>query len=294
MAGMTATWTDPTGAVWPLTDTDPNVGMFTPGGPAGWMGIKYEIVTDPLPRGGESLRFIRAQAGRLTWPLHINGDNASGEVSSIRFQDRWRAIRRAFTMTLHRSTPGVLRVTWADGTVREIDCYYEEGFGGAGGENHIYANPVLTLYCPDGYWRDPVQIVESRSFQVGASFLAPFPTVSQGQVLGSSTIDNPGDVDAWPTWTITGPADVVTATNLTTGHSFMVSKSISAGQLIIITTDRPTVRGPLAENLISTLNLPDAYLWPLQPGLNSVDFAVAGAGTGTAIQLAFNARYEGA
>lgn len=290
---MTATWIDPTGTEWPLTTTDLDVGWFTRPGPAGWGAVKYEVVTDPMPRGGETVRFIRSQAGRITWPLHVHGETYEGDLSRMLFVDRMRTIKRAIMMTVHRNKPGTLRVA-RGGTVREIDCYYEDGFGGEAGEDDLSANPVITFYCPDGYWRDPVAIVENRDFAAGVSFLAPFLTVSQGQVLGNSVITNPGDVDAWPVWTITGPADVVTAQNLTTGYQFVLTKTIAAGEMIIITTDRPTVHGPLGENLVGSLNLPDAYLWPLIPDNNEVNFNVSGAAAGTKIQLSFNPRYEGA
>jgi hypothetical protein len=113
-------------------------------------------------------------------------------------------------------------------------------------------------------------------------------------VLGITPIDNPGEVDAWPVWTITGPATVITATNVSTGQSFVLTKTLAAGELVTITTQRPTVRGPLGENLVNALNWPSCYLWPLIPGTNQVNFAVAGASTGTAIELSFYPRWAGA
>lgn len=290
----TLTWIDPTGVEWPLNDRDPAVGWFTRPGPAGWGGVQYEFVADQLPRGGASVRFIRALPGRITWPLHVHGEDYYGDISHARYLDRRDTIKRAITMTAHRNMAGQLKVTRPDGNARVIDCFYEAGFGGEAGEDHTSSNPTLTLYAPDGYWRAADPIITTRAFAAGQSFFSPFPFVSPGNVLGDTVITNPGDVTAWPVWTITGPAEVVTAVNNTTGQKFTVTTSLGTGEMVIITTDRPTVRGPLGQNLIGALNLPDAYLWPLLPDDNSVNFSVAGAGAGTSIELKFYPRFEGA
>jgi hypothetical protein len=286
---MYATFTDPEGVVWELTSTVPESGWFTTFGIAGWGARPYEFTTDPLPRGGESVRFIRAQAARFTWPLHVWGE------THVEFVQRYREVRRAIMMTVHRRTPGVLRVARPDGTAREIEVYYEDGFGGEPGEHWLYANPVLTLYAPDGYWRDTTAThIENAYVGVVTPYLDPFPTVSSAQVLGETTLDNPGEVDAWPEWTITGPMTSLHATNTTTGHEFTLTYTLTAGQQITITTLRPTVRGPADVNLIGSLDWPASYLWPLAPGTNEVEFDVAGAGSGSKIELDFYPRYEGA
>jgi hypothetical protein len=286
---MTATWTDPLGTVWPLTTDDGTVGWFTRPGVGGWGATSYQLTTDPLARGGDMLRNIRAEPARITWPLHVYGDTHQGFVANL------RTIKRAFTSTVHRGVPGTLRVTRPNGTSREIDGYYEDGFGGEGGdEDWLWANPVITLMCPDGYWRDIDPVVESRAYSAGASFLNPYPTVTSAQILGVTTITNAGDVDAWPDWTITGPASVVTAINNTTGESFVLSKALAAGETVVVTTMQPSVRGPIGENLVNALNWPGAVLWGLVPGDNNVSFSVAGASTGTSIVMSYHPRYEGA
>lgn len=285
---MYATWTDPLGTVWPLTDIAPERGFFTTFGVAGWGAAPYEIVTDPMARGGESVRHIRAQPARLTWPLHVWGETHQ------QFVDRIRAIRKAIMMTVHRGIPGTITVQRPDGSARYIEAFYEDGFGGEGGEHWLSANPVLTMFCPDGSWRDVDQVVERRTFGTPVSFFSPFLTVSESQVIGATTINNPGDMTAWPTWTITGPCTSVTATNNSTEQSFVLTHTLIAGATATITTDRPMVRGSAGENIADKLNWPAAYLWGLLPDANDIQFVVAGGSTGTAIELAFHPRYEGA
>jgi hypothetical protein len=285
---MYATFTDPEGAVYELTNTAEEQGWFTTFGPAGWGARPYQYVLDPLPRGGSAVRFVRAEPARLTWPLHIHGD------THMQWLERYRAIKRAFLMTAHRSTPGVLTVARPDASARSIDVFYEDGFGGQAGENWLFANPVLTLLAPEGFWRDTVLTSEYREFSVGTPYLSPYRTVSSSQVLGATTVTNPGEVTAWPQWLVTGPAAAVTGTNLTTGQTFTLTYTLTAGQSLTITTLQPTATGPSGQNIIGGLNWPTAQLWPLMPGDNDIEFNVDGSGVGTSITLSYYPRYEGA
>lgn len=286
---MRATWIDPDGREWELTGPHEVHGWFTRQQIAGWGATPRTFVTDPLARGGVSVRHIRTEHRRITWPLHIYGDTPD------EFIDRYRSLMRAFLLTAQRGQPGILRIGRGDGSRREIEAFCEDGWGGEPGENWHSANPVLTLLCPDGFWRDPEPQLVQRTYQSGgAPFLSPFIKVSSGQVLGVTDIVNPGDVDGWPVWTITGPGGAVTATNVTTGAEFTITFPLGVGEQIVIdtSTTRPTVRGPAGQNLVGALNWPGADLWPLAPGVNSVNFVVDGAAAGTTIEMRYRPRYE--
>lgn len=285
----TAVWTDPTGVNWTLTDSDPDgPGWFTVPGPSGWNATTYEIVTDPLPRGGESVRFIRAKAGRLLWPMYIYGD------THLAYLENLRRIKRAFTMTVHRRLPATLTVTRPDSASRTIQCYYESGLEGEAGEGWLSSKDVITLFCPDGYWQDSQQHTTTWSYLTGTSYFDPFPQVSESLSFGETQIDNVGDVDAWPTWTLTGPMSAVSATNVSTGYQWTLTYALAAGEQVTITTVQPTVRGPIGQNLVGYLDWPDTYLWSLAPGTNNLVINVSGGGIGSSVQLAYYARYEGA
>ena len=64
VGSLEATWTDPDGNVWQLTNPGDEIGWFTTAGLAGWGATPIEIITDPLARGGEEVRFIRAHPRR--------------------------------------------------------------------------------------------------------------------------------------------------------------------------------------------------------------------------------------
>jgi hypothetical protein len=278
-----AVWIAPDDTEWYLTsDTELH---FTLDAVTGWGAAPIQIVADAHPRGGTRVRHIQPQHRIITWPLRVRAD------THVELVHGWRDIARAFTMT-RRLGPGRLRVMRPDGDAREILAYYQAGFDGEPGQGITYDTAVLSLYCEDPYWRavDPL----STPYEYGGtpvSYLNPYVTVSPSSVLGETTAYNPGDVEAWPEWTIVGPASGLTATNNSTGESFTLTAALAAGETATITTDPPTVRGP-SGNWTENLNWPGAVLWGLQPGLNDVDFAVSGAAAGTQIILSYTPRYE--
>jgi Phage tail protein len=286
-----AWWIDPSGTVWQLTT--PDSGYYTTDGVKGIGAAPIALTADPAPRGGASVRHIQPGPRLITWPLYVWGDNHSD------FLDRWRSLARAFTDT-SRKGPGSLVIARPDGTQRVIDAYYSDGFdnSGSAGSAVRWDTAVLTLFCEDPYWRDPDPTRVLRAADTPVSFLSPFMTVSSGATLGDSTIDNPGEVDAWPTWTITGPASLIVATNNTTGESWTLDPTaasgdtLAGGDTVTLSTDPPAITGPDGSSWVGGINWPGAVLWPLISGTNEVTFAVSGSGASTAIEILFYPRYE--
>jgi hypothetical protein len=313
-------WIDPDGTEWALSNTSENLGWFTLMGPSGWGAAPVEITTDVLPRGGESVRAIASKPATLQWPLEIFGKNHD------EFVERYRKISRAFTLTTRRQSPGILKVQRPSGEVRWIEAFYSEGLGGEAEQNHLFARPVITLFCPDGKWRAADPIIINRSFTPTSTgggsptvvtFFDPYLSVTSSQVVGTpgeelpndggggtgddpaslTAITNPGDTDAWPVWTITGPLTQLRAWNATLGSRFALTYPLGEQQTITITTERPTVRGPGDANLsryIDWFNVAGTELFPLTDGLNIVGLEVDGAGTSTKVRLSFTPRYDNA
>ena len=287
-----AVYLDPRGGVWPLTD--PAAGWFTPSGAVAGLGAApVELATDAHPRGGARLRHVQPQARDITWGLHVWGDTHD-ELTG-----RWRTLARAFTDTL-RYGPGAVEIARPDGDRRQIAVYYRGGFE-SDGDMRLDASAAISLWCEDPYWTDPVPITEHRAHTGGnVSFFTNFFQLSSGRTLGSTTLTNPGDVIAYPTWTITGPASLITFTHVASGASFALNPSASAighgallaGQQVTIRTDPIQVRYQNGDNWTGGLNWPAASLWGLQPGENEVTFQLDGASTGSAVDVEFHARYE--
>jgi len=295
-----AWWIDPKGGAWPLMDT--TVGWWTiDAGVKGMDSVAPVVLTtDNVPRGGTQMRWIQPDARTITWPLRVEG------CTHDEFKKNWRNLATAFTST-RRLGPGQLLVSRPDGSARQIDCYYQEGFEEAGIAlgGRLFEHPVLTLYCPDPYWRD-LYPTEIERHYLGAGPAIPyqgngtvgFPFVSSSLVLGESIVDNPGDVETWPEWTITGPAAGITCTNNTTGvtwtmdPSAVLGRNLNAGEVITITGNPPLITGPTGAAWQTAIDWTTSDLWWLEPGFNTVDLSVTSPGTGTSIVMSFYARYE--
>jgi hypothetical protein len=195
-----------------------------------------------------------------------------------------------------------LEIARPDGTARRVQAYYQEGFDSAAKQGYgIDADLcVLTLLCEDPYWRGVQALSVHREYGTPVDFQDPYPTLSSSQVLGDTTVVNPGDVEAWPDWVITGPTALITATNDRRGEGFVLDPNATpighgdllTGEQVRITTEPPKVRYQDGSNWTGALNWPGAVLWPLDPGESEVDFQLDDSGPGTAIDLSFFARYE--
>jgi hypothetical protein len=292
MATSDATWIEADGTEWPLTAAD--VGYFMTDGVKGLDAAPITLTTVPDPRGGDQLVAARPESRYLTVPMYAWGREHMGFVES------WRAVLRAFTRTSQRG-PGWFRVDRPDGTARRIQAYYADGWQGSTGRGLLWDAAGVSLRCLDPYWQDVEQISAGSEYQAaGTPFLSPFPSITSSWTLsGPIDITNPGDVTAWPEWTITGPASSIVATNHTTGEAFTLTPSamgggdLTLGQTVTISTRPWQVRGPGSNPVwTAALNFPSAVLWGLQPGTNRVEFAVTGSAAGSSVTLAFYPRYE--
>lgn len=308
VGNMTATWIDPDGVEWPLSNIGDEPGWFTVNGPSGWGASTFEITSDVLPRGGEQPRFVRLRPKRIQWPLYVGGR------THAEFVQRYRTVVDMFTKTSIVQAPGYLRVARDDGSSRVIVAWYEEGLEGESGENHLYAKPVITLYCPEGSWRGDTPVVARREFDPGvvenASFYNPFMRLTSSRAINANALGgdgggggdddpvtriiNAGSMTAWPAWKITGPMTAMRCWNNTLQTRFGLTYTLRDEQTITITTDQPTVRGPGDANLskfVDWFNPAGTELWPLTPGPNDIRFEVDGAGTGTSIEMSFVPRF---
>ncbi|MEU3255962.1 phage tail protein [Streptomyces sp. NPDC006997] len=290
------TYVDPVGGRWPMTNLAGDWYTLAEG-VSGLGAAPYALTSDPHPRGGERLRHVQPLARNIVWPVLVKGSD------HMAFTRNWRAVATAFTRTLRpKEGPGRLEVARPDGSMRWISVYYREGYDGRGqtATGITWDSATLTLWCEDPYWVDSQAVTVHREQGVGEDFLQPYPSVSSSQVLGATVVNNPGDTIVWPTWTITGPASLVTFTRTDTDESFVLDPNapaighgnLLAGEQVIVRTDPPQIRYQNGDNWVGALNWPDATLWGLDPGDTAVTFQLDGSGPGSAVDLTFNPRYE--
>lgn len=286
----TVEWVGPNGTTINLTDLA-GAGYLIENGTDGELfgAAASDIVADAAQEGS-TVRGTYTPPRIGTMAVYVEG------ATEQQFRDRWRTLVSAFTST-KRSGPGWLRVTWPDGTAREIAALFDDGLKNSGAVRSQLSS--VTLYCPDPYWRDTVPVPLSRMQSTSADFLAPYPSVSPSNTLGDTILTNPGDTDAYINWLISGPASSVIATRNDTGDSWTLDIAgktshgpLAVGEQATVWTDPPQVRGPTGEVWTAALNWPQAELWALPPGDTSVTFQIIGAAVGSEISATFYVRRD--
>lgn len=288
------TWTSWDGEVTYLTDH----GHLILEGVRGLDMPKFNHFMDEPPgMDGAISRGVRATVREIFLPLDISGRTRQ------EFLDKKRAL-------LRRMDPkrGTGRLTWAepDGTRRHIDCFYDsgmEGEYGRGDHTRVSQKFGLVLKAFDPYWYGDAEyhVWKTPEGSGGGGSFFPlvhdpdnFVELEPSQVLGSTSVVNDGDVEAWPVWTITGPATSIELENVTTGKKIELSSSLSSGQKRIITT-KPgvsTVVDENGDNKWSELSDTSA-LWALEPGLNELVLTVGNSDADTVVEMTYHPRYEG-
>lgn len=150
---------------------------------------------------------------------------------------------------------------------------------------------VVEFYASDPWWYDVSD--SSQDFAIGtpATFFPLFPMrLASSDVFADTTIDNTGDVEAWPVWIITGPATSIVLRNLTTGKLLTIAVPLSAGETVTVDTTRG-VKTILTNTGFNAFGLATGNLWPLAEGSNSVRLEMSGATAASTISLRWRRRW---
>lgn len=294
-------WFDPGGTEWVLTDTrrvplgGPGYFMPSPGPTGVWDAAEVEYVVDKSERGGRIVRHAAPAERLIILPVYVEG------TSFVDLDDRWRALGLALTRTSRRG-PGTFVVTRPTGEQRAIKAYYDGGWKATPELHSRWDTCVVTMLCPDPYWRAPTPTpILRRGGSPGRSFLKRFPRVSTSQTIGATPVTNPGDVEAWPYWVLTGPLGLVTARNQRRNEQWTINaatylgRNLDVGEVITINTETGLITGPQGPDgtdWAGALDWTQSVLWRLDEGNSDVDFVVTGQTSDTKIEASFYARYE--
>jgi hypothetical protein len=180
--------------------------------------------------------------------------------------------------------PGVWTVTHPDGQTRTLTCTaaHDGGHAYSWDPSRIgWAAYGQGLLAEQPYWAGaPIErswkASEPVDFFGPTGFGPPF-YISSGSTFASAEVDNPGNVEAYPAWTLTGPS--TTASVGVDGHVVEYAAPIPDGETRIIDTrpDRLTVVDQDGNDRIDDLG--GAEFVPVPAGASvALDIAVAGAG----------------
>lgn len=268
-----STWDLCDGPVW-LTEGATGFGLAKP--EHRW---KSSPAVDGAVWGGS-----RTPERTLTLPLSIEASESM----------EWLDIYDAFFDAIDPAGECTLTVVRPDRIQRSLLVRYDDG-----ADVEIDVDPLLrrsALYplsfvAGDPYWAGfPI----ARAFQLGEeSNLFPGPPfhINPSNVLGSATVTNPGDVDAWPIWEIVGPFG---GFSVGLGASSVAySGPVAAGETIVIdTTPRMrTIRD--GDGVDRWAGATEVDFQPIPPGEHvDLSLTLTGANADTRIRLEFTPRYR--
>ena len=224
-------WEGSDGSVWDLSDPRSGIVMLRDGVTGmhfpGW--DRYTSDSPALP--GSRFRGTRVLPRDVTWAIHLYSDESSVD---------WVERDRAFWRSFDPNVPGTWSVTSPDGQTRRLPCRlisagdYEYGHSGS---FKGWATYPVNLVADDPFW---LGSDVSRSWSAGelVEFFDPDDSppfhISQKSSYDDAVMTNPGDVAAWPVWTVVGPSvDAV----VTVDGGQLGLPDLSEGQTLVIDTD---------------------------------------------------------
>jgi Phage tail protein len=174
---------------------------------------------------------------------------------------------------------GTLTVVQGDHPGRQLVCAYEAGLDEFAEEYPNLGLTTLAFRAADPYWQDASESTVIGAIDPYAYQWFPFLPLVLGpiDVFTMVNVDNPGDVDAWPIVTTTGPGTDLTVTNQTTGQMWSYLDPMAAGSTLVV-DHRPGHKTARLNgfNVFGRLS-PDSVLWPLVPGVNRISIGFKSA-----------------
>jgi len=274
------------GSVWDLGDRAGGV-VFADGGASGFHTPPFEHHRTTSPAlSGSKWRGVRTEERPVDWNLLVWSDNDSAE---------WRARDAGFNKTLRPDKTGVWEHTTPDGERRYLTLRYEGGemVSLEKGDPHKagYSLYQLQFIAEDPYWHgeEILRSWQPTSGSPGTSFFGtsggPDFTIVPSSDISSASVPNPGDVSAWPIWTLIGP---LTGINIQFNGGTLVAPDVAAGQTLVINTD-PRV-ATATRNGADVMGLMDTWDPRALPAGAETGVSVTVSGVGT-VRLSLVPRY---
>lgn len=227
-------WIGFDGTIWDLHSGGQGVALLNDG----LVGLhmprfdRYTSTLRVVP--GHRLRGTHARPRSVVWPLFVHGDT----------QLQWLSTEQGFWKTIHPEIPGTWRVGVGTQQVRELKLT------GMFDDDHAYphdpyrdgwAKYVLEMEAAQPYWEG---VPITRTFKIGGAEVDFFDVggsppfhISAGQTFDTASINNPGDVEAYPKWTLEGPLDTISVGVGAVTVDVTVALEPGVGEVLVIDTD---------------------------------------------------------
>jgi len=266
-------WVDPDDNEFDFTD---GVNYFITRGQLGHLMEPFQILYQTAPDiPGAIEQEVVAMPRTLTIPLFMQEDSRQD------FIDRNRALAKALSP---KRGLGYLKHVDQDAENRLLYCKY---MGGLTGDTNVSLNgstwaiSILQFQALDPNWYSDTPISHNLSLSEAGDFFPILPfTLGDSSIFSQVTINNTGDINAYPVFTILGPIQDFEAQNVTTGKAFKLDYSVIGSEIVTVDC-RPrkisepgfiAVSNDDGDNLYPYLTKenPASELFYLEPGYNVI------------------------
>lgn len=277
------------GIIIPISSYLP-VGYLKRAGAQGFGIAPTQLTMDEGAGDGEIHRNTRRGGRLIDLPIAMQGANRA----------ELKAMMRQLTRCLqdHDGPARLYYVDPEDG--EELFTYVHY----AGGGDHTYGvdtnmrtfvSWTLSLRSTSAYWTSTEALNFSLSTANAERGLLKNAPLTQLQLASSSAIGtfvvtNPGDVDAYPVWTIRGPGDSFTATRYD-GQSFSYEAAITNADPVTIDTLTGDVLDLSGDSMYGNMGTAPK-LFSIPPGESTIDIVMTGTDATSLVSLYFSPRYE--
>ena len=221
----------------------------------------------------------RAVEREVFWPVYVWSEDSSRE---------WFDRDAAWWATMHPDQVGEWAVTTSRSGTRRLRLRYVDD-----SEHSFDHDPArvgeaiygVRLVAEQPFWEGETAL-SSWSLSEQASFFPGPPFwIGSAYTLATATIRNPGDVPAWPVWTVHGP--FTSARVGTAGATITVPFGLQDGASLTIDTRPAVMRAVDSSGVDRTRELGAAAFAPVPPGVRvPLDLDLGGEGGRITAQLA--------
>lgn len=150
---------------------------------------------------------------------------------------------------------------------------------------------LLSLRAGDPFWtREDASSFEVKVSTAGRGLLPKLASMrlTSSQAMGSRTVENPGDAEAYPVWEIVGPGSNFTATSAS-GEVLRWEGTLAIGETLTIDTQAGTVVDGTGVNRYDKMSAAPRF-WSIEPGTSAVSVTLDGATTDSRITASWRPR----
>ena len=187
-----------------------------------------------------------------------------------------------------------LNANYTNGETLFLEGHYVGGAESQWGSDAglVWNRWVVSMQCPNPYWQSTT--VDEFVVTTGNTGRGLLPQLvkmqlTSSQVFGVITVDNAGDVPAYPIWFIRGPLDNVSISK--NGQSFSFNTAVAAGETITVNTETGEVTDDLGTNRYSILD-PAPKLFRVDPGVTSITVEGTNATAASEVRLDYSPLFE--